>query len=100
MKSKLKLFFEWGITFGKPYQAEEHGNRAVAYAAKDKLLQAIQARYLKPKNPNSDSEIPEGAIPVGAEDLVLSPTPPKRGRSIRLHPRPQPHQHRPPEQEV
>ena len=40
------------------------------------------------------------AIPVGAEDLVLSPKPPKRGRSIRLHPRPQPHQRRPPEQEV
>lgn len=100
MKTKLKLFFEWGIAFGKPYQAEEHGNRAVDYAAKDELLQAIQARYPKPKNPNSDSEIPEGAIPVGAEDLVLSSKPPKRGRSIRLHPRPQPHQHRPPEQEV
>ena len=100
MKTKLKLFFEWGITFGKPYQAEEHGNRAVAYAAKDELLQAIQVRYPKPKTLNPDSEIPEGAIPVGAEDLVLSPNPPKHGRSIRLHPRPQPHQCRPPEQEV
>lgn len=100
MKTKLKLFFEWGIAFGKAYQAEEHGNRAVAYAAKDELLQAIQARYPKPKIQNPDSEIPEGAIPVGAEDLALSPKPPKRGRSIRLHPRPQPHQHRPPEQEV
>ena len=73
MKTKLKRFFEWGITFGKPYQAEEHGNRAVAYAAKDELLQAIQTRYPKPKTQNPDSEIPEGAIPVGAEDLVLSP---------------------------
>ena len=100
MKTRLKLFFEWGIAFGKPYQAEEHGNRAVAYVAKDELLQAIQTRYPKPKNPNSDSEIPEGAIPVGAEDLVLSSKPPRRGRSIRLHPRPQPHQHRPPEQEA
>ena len=102
MKTRLKLFFEWGIAFGKPYQAEEHGNRTVAYAAKDELLQAIQARYPKPKTQNPDSEIPEGAIPVGAEDLVPSPKPPKRGRSIRLHPhpRPQPHQRRPPEQEV
>lgn len=100
MKTKLKLFFEWGIAFGKPYQAEEHGNRAVAYAAKDELLQAIQTRYPKPKAQNPDSEIPEGAIPVGAEDLVLSSNPPKRGRSIRLHPRPQLHQRRPPEQEV
>ena len=100
MKTRLKLFFEWGITFGKPYQAEEHGNRAVAYAAKDKLLQVIQTRYPKPKTQNPDSEIPEGAIPVGAEDLVQSPKPPKRGRSIRLHPHPQPHQRRPPEQEV
>ena len=63
MKTRLKLFFAWGIAFGKAYQAEEHGNRAVAYAAKDELLQAIQARYPKPKIQNPDSEIPEARSP-------------------------------------
>lgn len=26
MKVKLKLFFQWGITFGEPYQVEDKGS--------------------------------------------------------------------------
>ena len=88
------------VAAGAGVPMAKHGNRAVAYTAKDELLQAIQTRYPKPKTQNPDPEIPEGAIHIGAEDLVLSPNPPKHGRSIRLHPRPQPHQHCSPEQEV
>ena len=44
MKVKLKLFFEWGITFGEPYMVPDKGNRPVAYAGKEALVQAIQEK--------------------------------------------------------
>lgn len=48
MKVRLKLFFQWGIQFGKPYAAPERGNRKVAYADKAELVEAILAKYLPP----------------------------------------------------
>ena len=45
MKVKLKLFFEWGISFGEPYQVEDKGNRPVPYAGKETLIQAILEKY-------------------------------------------------------
>ena len=32
MRTRLRLFLEWGITFGEPYTVPERANRAVAYA--------------------------------------------------------------------
>lgn len=32
MKTKLKLFLKWGITFEEPYEIEEKSARKVAYA--------------------------------------------------------------------
>ena len=45
MKVKLKLFFEWGITFGEPYMVPDKGNRPVPYAGKETLIQAILEKY-------------------------------------------------------
>ena len=45
MKVKLKLFFEWGITFGEPYAVPDKGNRPVPYAGKETLIQAILEKY-------------------------------------------------------
>ena len=42
MKVKLKLFFEWGITFGEPYTVADKGNRPVAYAGKKALVKSIR----------------------------------------------------------
>lgn len=41
MKTKLKLFLDWGITFDKPYITEEKSHRKVYYADKDELEQNI-----------------------------------------------------------
>jgi len=41
MRTRLRLFLEWGITFGKPYQMPERVARKVAYAGKRQLTQAI-----------------------------------------------------------
>lgn len=46
MISKLKLFFKWGISFGKPYEVPEHSNRRVEYIAQMEIEDAIIDRYL------------------------------------------------------
>lgn len=45
MQTRLRLFLEWGITFGKPYVLPERAAREVAYADKNALLRSIHARY-------------------------------------------------------
>lgn len=45
MKVKLKLFFEWGISFGEPYTVKENANRKVEYAEKKELIEKIVEKY-------------------------------------------------------
>ena len=37
IRTKLKLFLDWGITFNKPYEIEEKSHRKVYYASKEEL---------------------------------------------------------------
>ncbi len=46
MKSKLKLFLDWGITFEKSYQSEENAHRKVYYADKKTLEENIQNTFV------------------------------------------------------
>ena len=41
MRTKLKLFFNWGIHFGEPLRVENRGSRPVKYAGKEDLETAI-----------------------------------------------------------
>ena len=41
MKVRLKLFFEWGITFEEKFEVIENSNRKVCYANKDSLIENI-----------------------------------------------------------
>lgn len=45
MKTRLKLFFEWGIQFGEPLQMPDRGSRPVYYAGKQDLERAILQAY-------------------------------------------------------
>lgn len=45
MKTKLRLFLDWGITFGKPYTVEEKSHRKVAYADKQQLEENILRKH-------------------------------------------------------
>ncbi len=45
MKVRLKLFFKWGIQFEEEYAVEEKGNRKVAYAEKQEILDGIVKKY-------------------------------------------------------
>ena len=45
MKTKLKLFFEWGIRFEKPLEMSDRGSHPVHYAGKAELEKAILSEY-------------------------------------------------------
>ncbi|NBI65995.1 type IV secretory system conjugative DNA transfer family protein [Pseudoflavonifractor sp. 60] len=52
MQTRLRLFLEWGIRFEESYQVEEKSQRAVAYASKQELEQAIlQCHPAEPEAP-------------------------------------------------
>ena len=53
MRTKLKLFFAWGIRFDKHLTVEENALRPVNYASKAELEEAILKRY-----PNVKTEMP------------------------------------------
>lgn len=66
MKVKLKLYFEWGIQFDEEYSVPENGNRKVAYAEKNELLQASVLKY-HPDWLKEDDTPPEDA-PAGSQE--------------------------------
>ena len=45
MKVRLKLFFDWEISFGEPYTVKENANRKVEYAEKKELVEKIVEKY-------------------------------------------------------
>ena len=65
LRTRLRLFLEWGITFEEPYIVLERSQRKVRYAGKDMLIKKILEKYPQrepepgPKRPAGD---PRGAI--------------------------------------
>ena len=45
MQTRLRLFLEWGITFGEPYQVPQRVARKVYYASKAELTSAIYRAF-------------------------------------------------------
>ena len=57
MISRLKLYFRLGIKFGKPFQIEDRGARAISYMERDELIREVELKYpQKKKNPLSEPE--------------------------------------------
>ena len=50
MRTRLRLFLDWGITFGAPYQTPERVQRRVYYASREELERQILRRY-QPSKP-------------------------------------------------
>ena len=51
MRTKLQLYFKWGISFEEPYQVPERSQREVYYAGKEELLMNIKkSLYSQPKS--------------------------------------------------
>ena len=50
MRTKLQLYFKWGINFEEPYQVPERAQREVYYAGKEELLMNIKkSLYAQPQ---------------------------------------------------
>ena len=49
MISKLRLYFKWGIEFGKPFIHADRGARAVKYMERKELFEALIDKYPPPK---------------------------------------------------
>ena len=64
MKTRLRLFLEWGITFGKPYTVPERANRQVKYANREDLERNIIAKH-PPKQEQYDYSASEGVKSFG-----------------------------------
>lgn len=77
MKVKLKLFFEWGISFGEPYAVPDKGNRPVPYAGKETLIQAILEKY--PPVPVSE-EVQGGSQESASGQKASAAASPKSGQ--------------------
>lgn len=71
MRVKLKLYYDWGITFDKknPYTVCENVNRKVAYADKKEIVEAIARRYHPEFLEPSDST--SAAMPGGGQSLAM-----------------------------
>lgn len=80
MKVKLKLFFQWGISFGEPYTVPDKGNRPVAYAGKEALVQAIQEKY-PPQEEPQQPKVKEQPPQPGPGDKKLHASAPGRRKT-------------------
>lgn len=56
MRTRLKLFLEWGITFGKPYEIAEQSARKVEYADRHTLEAEIIRRNAACENVPEETE--------------------------------------------
>ena len=84
MRTRLRLFLEWGITFGEPYVLPEKAARTVAYASKQELERAILKRH--PPPPEEETPPPPPPAPLnsgGSQKEDGQMTPLNKARGIR-----------------
>ena len=70
MRTRLRLFTEWGIGFEEPYTVPEKSNRSVAYANRDELIQSIEL-YTQKLRDDDQAEVSDEA-PQGGMELTQS----------------------------
>jgi len=69
MRTKLRLFLDWGITFGAPYITPEHAARPVAYASRQELFLHIDRAYGKKNSQPTQVPVAERRSPYSAMGL-------------------------------
>lgn len=88
MKTKLRLFLDWGITFDKTYETEEKSHRKVYYADKEELEENIirQMMVLEMEEEKLNDNAEEGKRGGSLHSSVMEQTEemnPKRKAIIR-----------------
>ena len=65
MRTKLQLYFKWGISFEEPYQVPERAQREVYYAGKEELLMNIKKSLYSQPRPVSTPKADDYMISYG-----------------------------------
>ena len=77
MRTRLKLFKEWGITFGKPYEIAEQSARQVQYANRRKVEEEIIRRNAAcedvPEETGAEAAASGGMLHTQAPAINLDP---------------------------
>lgn len=81
MKVVLRLFLNWGIRFGKPYEVPEQIQRKVSYASRQELEQAILNAVGSHIADNDWDETLSEQIGVGVDSKIQAMISPKEGES-------------------
>ena len=82
MRTRLRLFLEWGITFGEPYILPERAARKVAYADKQSLIRSIRAGGPPAPAPEPETEktpTDGGTQPTGEQTQPQAAREPTQG---------------------
>jgi type IV secretion system protein VirD4 len=72
MRTKLELFFKWGIVFDAPYEVKEHAAREVKYADAKQLEAAIIEKY-PPKQKSAPASAPTPDVPAEPKKPAKQP---------------------------
>ena len=65
IKVKLKLFFKWGIRFGKePFTVPMRDRATICYASREELSEAICNKYHVADDKSNGKDIPDGSFRV------------------------------------
>ena len=92
MRTTLRLFLDWGIKFGKPYEIDEKSARRVTYAAKEEIELELFKQAIGDYDDSDDTEAsaPQSSLePGGVAYAPESEDKPKRRPSRQRHDPPQ-----------
>lgn len=86
MRTRLKLFLEWGITFGKPYEIAEQSARKVEYANRHSLEEEIIRRNAACAADPEEKPEPDSASSAGIQQTpaLEHKAPEQQKSSIRI----------------
>lgn len=73
MRTRLRLFLDWGITFEEPYAVPERAQRRVVYASRQALERSILKQYGKEADEDS-----AGYAPSAKGGMAHTPAPDRR----------------------
>lgn len=77
MRTRLKLFLDWGITFGKPYEIAEQSARQVQYADRRKVEEEIIRRHAAcedvPEETGAEATTSGGILHTSTPTINLDP---------------------------
>ena len=68
MKTRLKLFFKWGIQFENAYSIEEKSERKVQYADSREVESAVLEKFPPKAELPIPTHPPQMPIPINFED--------------------------------